>query len=86
MPLNTRHLYRSPNGDQWFLCQDPAAGSVFIRREANLSSGGQVTDTDIETFLTGGERHPQHQALIRLIGTLVEPSPPASKADRRKRT
>jgi len=31
-----------------------------------------MTDLDIENFLTCSPRHPEHDALLRLIGTLVE--------------
>jgi hypothetical protein len=37
-----RQLYRSPNGDIWFLAHDPATGSTFVRHQANAPSGGQV--------------------------------------------
>src|SRR4051812_47869188 len=37
-------LYRSPNGDTWFLPRDPTAGLAFVRHQANAPSGGQVTD------------------------------------------
>jgi hypothetical protein len=38
-------LYRSPNGDTWFLARDPTTGSVFVRHQANASSGGQVCES-----------------------------------------
>jgi hypothetical protein len=44
-------LYRSPNGDTWFLARDPMTGSAFVRHRANASSGGQVTDVEIDEFL-----------------------------------
>jgi hypothetical protein len=31
----TRQLYRSPNGDTWFLARDPETGSAFVRHQAN---------------------------------------------------
>jgi hypothetical protein len=65
-----RQLYRSPNGDAWFLGRDPATGLAFVRHQANASSGGNVTDTEIGAFLSE-PRHPQHEALLRLIGTLI---------------
>src|SRR3954463_678948 len=37
-------LYRSPNGDTWFLARDPKTGLAFVRHRSNASSGGQVTD------------------------------------------
>jgi len=66
----TRELYRSPNGDTWFLVRDPATGLAFIRHQANTSAGGQVTDTEIGAFLSG-QRHPEQDMLLRLIGTLI---------------
>jgi hypothetical protein len=72
MRLKRRKLYSSPNGDKWFLARNPETGSIFIRHEANVPSGGQVTDISIGAFLSRGERNPEHQALLRLIGTLVE--------------
>jgi hypothetical protein len=44
---------------------------VFVRHEANIPSGGQVTDIDIGAFLSAGRANPEHQALLRLIGTLI---------------
>ena len=71
MPIETRDLYGSPNGDRWLLGRDPVAGRVFVRHEANAPSGGQVTDIDIGDFLSRGARNPEHLALLRLIGTLA---------------
>jgi hypothetical protein len=36
-----RELYRSPNGDRWFLARHSETGSPFVRHEANIPSGGQ---------------------------------------------
>ena len=66
-PTEIRHLYRSPNGDSWFLVCDPATRLPFVRHEANLPSGGQVTDIDLDAFLSG-PGSPEHEALLRLIG------------------
>ena len=66
-------LYRSPNGDTWFLAHDPATGSAFVRHQANASSGGQVTDVEIDEFL-GGPQNPERDALLRVIGaSMVNP-------------
>jgi hypothetical protein len=78
MPLERRELYSSPNGDKWFLSRDSATGNVFVRHEANVPSGGRLTDIDIGAFLSAG-RNPEHQALLRLIGTLVEGRPRRTK-------
>jgi hypothetical protein len=74
-----RELYSSPNGDRWLLSRDPATGDVCVRHEANLPSGGKRTDIDIGEFLSRGQRNPEHQALLRLIGTLVENRPGAGR-------
>jgi hypothetical protein len=66
----TRQLYRSPNGDSWFLVRDPATGSAFVRHQANTPSGGQVTDIDLGAFVSG-PGSPEHDALLRLIGTSI---------------
>ena len=65
-----RQLYRSPNGDTWFLARDPATGSAFVRPQANAPSGGQVTDIELGAFLSG-PRNPEHEALLRLIGAPI---------------
>lgn len=79
MPVLTRALYSSPNGDRWLLSRETDTGRVFIRHEANLASGGQVSDIEIGTFLSG-PLNPEHQTLLRLIATLVNganDAPPA---------
>jgi len=52
---------------------------VVIRHEANVPSGGTRTDIDIGEFLSSGQRNPEHQTLLRLIGTLVENKPGAAR-------
>lgn len=63
-------LYRSSNGDSWFLARDPETGSACVRHQANASSGGQVTEIEIDAFLSG-PRNPEQDALMRLVGTLI---------------
>jgi hypothetical protein len=72
MAIQTRELYRSANGDRWYLARDSASGRVFIKHEANLPSGGAMADIEIGAFLRSGGRGPEHGELLRLIGTLVE--------------
>jgi hypothetical protein len=87
MGVEKRELYSSSNSDRWFLCSDPATGNVFIRHEASPASG-QLSDLSIGAFLSRGELHPEHQALLDLIGTLVDSSPASNdrKRDRRPPT
>jgi hypothetical protein len=60
-------LYRSPNGDTWFLARNPTTGLGFIRHQANALSGGRVTDIEIATFLSGPP-HPEQKALLASLG------------------
>ena len=69
-----KELYRSPNGDAWFLRRDPSDGRAYVLHEPNLASGGQPSHIEIGAFLLRGADAPEHQALLRLIGTLVEGS------------
>jgi hypothetical protein len=69
-----RELYRSPNGDSWFLGREPESGYAFIIHQPNAPSGGRKSHTELGEFLRQGTR-PEHQALLRLIGTLVDVPP-----------
>ncbi len=55
------------------------SGRVFVRHEPNASSGGQVANIEVGAFLSSGGQGPEHMALLRLIGTLVEE--PAAKPE-----
>jgi hypothetical protein len=72
MAIEMRELYSSPNGDRWYLGHDTDLGQVFVRHEPNLPSGGTVADLDVGVFLCRNRQGPEHQELVRLIGTLVE--------------
>ena len=71
MSDKARLLYTSANGDRWFLFRSEA-GHAQIRHYANQPSGGNVTELEVGEFLTRGPQGPEHQELLRLIGTLVE--------------
>ena len=51
MPITAQDFYRSSNGDRWQLVRDTASGKCFVRHEPNLSSGGRITDTEVNEFL-----------------------------------
>ena len=74
----TRQLYRSPNGDTWFLGREPANGHAFIVHQPNAPSGGRLSHIEVGAFLREGAG-PEQQALLRLIGTLVEVPPYADR-------
>ena len=69
-----RELYRSPNGDSWLLGREPATGHVFIIHQPNAPSGGRLSHIELGEFLRKGDG-PEQQALLRLIGILVELPP-----------
>jgi hypothetical protein len=66
----TRELYSSPNGDRWYLCKD-RSDRVFVLHQANIPSGGQISQVELHDFLSRGYG-PEQQALLQIIGTLVE--------------
>ena len=70
--VQTRELYSSANGDRWLLVRDRGSGGVFVRHEPNMSSGGRSSEIEISTFLARGGHGPEHQELLRLIGTSVK--------------
>lgn len=72
MAPTKREAYRSPNGDCWLLGRDPINGHAFVVHEPDVPSGGKRTQIEIGTFLRSGSAGPEHQALLRLIGTLAE--------------
>jgi hypothetical protein len=68
-----RELYRSPNGDRWLLIRETLSDRVLVRHEPNLPSGGKVSVVEVGDFLNQGQgQGPEQQALLRLIGSLVE--------------
>ncbi|WP_205647736.1 hypothetical protein [Acuticoccus yangtzensis] len=74
-----RELYRSPNGDAWFLGREPSDGQAFIIHQPNAPSGGRLSHIDLRRFLKDGRDGPEHRALLRLIGTLIDVPPYADR-------
>jgi hypothetical protein len=85
MSAETRLIYRSSNGDQWYLVREALNGRVFVRHEPNPPSGGRVSEIELDTFLGAGGHGPEQQELRRLIGTLVELPVKAALSAARKR-
>lgn len=67
-----RDLYSSPNGDDWYLARDTQQERVFVIHQPNRASGARANEIEIGDFLRRGGQGPEHQELLRLIGTLVE--------------
>ena len=70
--MTDRVLYQSNNGDAWLLTRNPTSKVPTVKHVPNASSGGQISYTDIGTFLRDGANGPEHQALLKLIGTLLD--------------
>ena len=67
MAITTEDFYRSSNGDRWQLVRDTASGHSFVRHEPNLSSGGRITDTEVDEFLARTGSSPENLALRALL-------------------
>jgi hypothetical protein len=67
-----RLLYSSENGDRWLLVREEDPARVYVRHEPNAPSGGRTSEIEIGEFLIRGIYGPEHLALLRLIGTLVD--------------
>jgi hypothetical protein len=76
MTQSVEEIYRSANGDRWTLIRDLNSGRPSARHEANPSSGGQVTEMDVEAFLSIGGSGPEFAALRRLLDTPTDPAVP----------
>jgi hypothetical protein len=68
--IRTRELYSSSNGDRWYLCRD-TSGKVFALHQANIPSGGRVSQIEMGDFLARGYG-PEQQALLHMIGNLID--------------
>jgi hypothetical protein len=53
------------------LARDAANDKAFVIHEPNQRSGGQTSRLEIGVFLRPGAEGPEHQALLRLIASLV---------------
>lgn len=70
--MTERLIYESSNGDVWTLALDPATKLPAVKHQPNARSGGRTSYTDIGKFLREGAAGPEHQALLKLIGTLLD--------------
>ncbi len=71
LSCDTPEIYRGPNGDRRLLVRHSGSGRLIVRHEANLPSGGHITETDVGGFLLAPHPGPEHHALLRLIGDRV---------------
>jgi hypothetical protein len=75
-----RELYRSPQGDSWFLGREPVNGHAFVIHQPNAPSGGRLSHIELGTFLSAETKGPEHHALLRLIASLVDVPPYAERS------
>ena len=73
MTISEEEIYRSSNGDRWTLRRDTSTARRYVRHEPNLSSGGRMTDTDADEFLSVGGAGPEYAALRRLLDRSADP-------------
>jgi len=62
------------DGDLRFLGREPTDGYAFIIHQPNGPSGGRLSHIELSDFLREA-KGPEQQALLRLIGTLVDVPP-----------
>jgi hypothetical protein len=48
---------------------------VFVLHQANIPSGGHISQIELRDFLARGCGGPEQQALLQMIGTLIESAP-----------
>jgi hypothetical protein len=76
MTSQMRLLYRSSNGDRWFLFRQTETGKLFVRHEPAPSSGGLASETEVGAFLAREEHGPEYQALHRIMREMPDrPNP-----------
>jgi transaldolase len=64
---SSQDIYRSSNGDHWQLVTEMRSGLRLVRHTANPSSGGRVTDTDVDQFLQVHASGPEAVELRRML-------------------
>ncbi len=77
MATEIRQLYRSHNGDRWYLARETDSGRVYVKHQANEASGGRVTEIGIGDFLSSGGHGPEHAELLRRFVEALEDRPDA---------
>jgi hypothetical protein len=65
-------IYRSSNGDRWMLMRHGDSSRLFVRHEPNPSSGGRMSDTDADEFLSVAGSGPEYAALRTILDRLAD--------------
>jgi hypothetical protein len=72
MSLKAREFCKNLNGDRWFLLYESDSGEVLVNHRPNAASGCRPALIPVGEFLFRTAYYPEHRALLRLMGTLVE--------------
>ena len=64
-------IYKSASGDGWFLCRNEM-GTYMSCMKSNEASRGKVSAVGIGEFLSQEKVSPEHDTLLRLVGSLVD--------------
>ena len=72
MSLKAREFCKNLNGDRWFLLYESDSGEVLVNHRPNAASGCHPSLIPVGEFLFRTAYYPEHRALLRLIGALVE--------------
>jgi hypothetical protein len=70
--MTGRVLYESSNGDSWLLVRHPGVWIADGGTPAECELWRTKSSTEIGQFLRVGDNGPQQQALLELIGTLID--------------
>jgi hypothetical protein len=79
MTVRKRELYASSNGYRWFLANDGT--ELFVEHLPNAPSGGRAERRRAFVPRQWQWQAPEQQALLRLIGTLLNDAGPRWQAD-----
>jgi hypothetical protein len=72
MSLMAREFYNGSNGDRWFVLRESESGTILINHRPNAASGGRPSCIPVGEFLFRTTYYPEHRALLRLIGVLLD--------------
>ena len=75
-----KELYHSPNGDRWVLNRD-VSGKLIVSHHPNITSGGQVSEIEVEAFLARGGHGPEHQALVEALARVDALNPRGGRSE-----
>ncbi|MCB8878422.1 HAD family hydrolase [Acidisoma silvae] len=64
---SSKLIQQSSNGDSWHFIGAVGTQHPIVRHIANASSGGQVTDMDVEAFLSANGSSPEASELRRML-------------------